>query len=663
MNAIDVPARGLASRAVGELGLRQVAFPTLAAAKSLDLQALYGNAEIVIRERESSRWTIGADVVDAQESYSWFRDAAGTIWRLTPTQAITPFMLGASPGGDSRYPLQFCLDYAAANGTKAAIHARFQTSYPIYLPARGCVVDGTGGWIVNTNVDPLANVQQKLCLIPGNYSAQYYGSDVLDFHSCEAVSCAGQGYLVIANTDDANGFAPGDIVFIRSAEFYYSADQTELPLYGSFNEVAAIDSATGRVDLAFPIKDAVANPLIAVAERGDVPDILQDRGLYVCVRATIVGGLSLESAGEHCWERGGTLGCDFEFGTLRSKTGIFTNGICFSQIRVRNIEADQGLLQLGACSTAARVEVRKASYRKSPRSVQLPLITVNENALACSITLNQCDFGDYDYLSQPAISIAEGKDCDLTIDRLDAPGVAGPLCLFINYLHAGAGESQPVTRNMRVKLGQAKHGPAVERIGYFRDLGGRLDGCYFEAHAEGEPITSNVTLAGSNHVIRGSYGSANRLVSLNTSIGCDIDVVAAGVVGFTGNNAKRVVLNGVDQYARPKRRGFSPGTTVALSAAAPTIVPDFSVGGDKSYSWAGASAVTVADPLDAFDGEIVEVALTNANATTAVAPDWGASYVNTGAVAAIEAGKTTLLRMRKRGARIVVTPLAQNYSA
>jgi len=663
VNAVDISARGLASRAMAEFGRRQVAIRTLAGAKSLDLRAVYGDVEIVIQDRQASRWIADAAVVAAEEGYSWFADAGATVWRLAPDQIVTPFMLGGSTSGDNRYALQYCLDYAAANGAVAGIHARFETSYPIYLPATGCVIDGAGGWIVNTNANPLDDVQHKLCLIPGNYSAQYYGADTLDFHACQAVAHGGQGKVTTAAPEDAANFAPGDIVFIRSAEFYYSADQTELPVYGCFNEVTGVDPATGEVALAYPVKDAVANPLIAQANRPDRIDILWDRSLYVCVRATITGGLSLESVEEHCWERGGTLGCDFEFGTVRSKTGMFTNGICFSRFRVRNIEADQGLLQLGACSTAARVEVVKATYRKTARSVQLPLITLNENSLACSITFRQCDFGGYDYVSQPTISMAEGKDCELIIDDLDAPSAAGPLCLFVNYVHNGPLETQPPCQNMRVKLGRAKHGPAVERVAYFRDLAGLLEGCRFEANAQGEPTTSSVTLAGKNHVIRGTYGSTARLISLNTSTACDIDVIATGIAGFTGSNARRMVLNGIDQYARPKRHGISPGTTAALGGGAPTIVPDFSLGGDKGYAWTGATAIAIADPVNAFDGESIEIALTNGNSSTAIAPTWEASYANTDSISPVAAGMTTLLRLRKRGTRIVVTPLAQNYPA
>ena len=203
MNAVDISARGLASRAMAEFGRRQVAIRTLAGAKSLDLRAVYGDVEIVIQDRQASRWIADAAVVAAEEGYSWFADAGATVWRLAPDQIVTPFMLGGSTSGDNRYALQYCLDYAAANGAVAGIHARFETSYPIYLPATGCVIDGAGGWIVNTNANPLDDVQHKLCLIPGNYSAQYYGADTLDFHACQAVAHGGQGKVTTAAPEDA----------------------------------------------------------------------------------------------------------------------------------------------------------------------------------------------------------------------------------------------------------------------------------------------------------------------------------------------------------------------------------------------------------------------------------------------------------------------------
>jgi len=680
MNAVDVTARGLARRALdsggrlaspvgaasigtqgggtvqSELGYRQVTVISIAAAKALDLRVTCGDVAIVIQDRQSSRWIADDAVAAAEEDFSWFRDAGGTVWRLAPTQVITPFMLGGATAGDAWRPLQFCLDYAAANGTTAAIHARFETSYPIYLPARGCVIDGAGGWIVNTNT--VDNVQHKLCLIPGNYSAQYYSAATLAFRAC-APAAAGQASVITAAPGDAGSFAAGDSVFVRSTRYYLSSDATELPLYGSFNEVTAADPATGEIQLTYPIKEAIPDPLIAKADLPATPDILHDRGLYCCVRPKITGGLSLESLDGNCMERGGALGADFEFGTLRSLYGWGTNGICFSRVFVRDIEADRVLYDMGACSTGTDVSILNATYRKTARSRNLPLIAINENALAQTAYFVNVDLAGFDFDGSDPIRVGSASKCELTIANLNAPSLTGAVCRLQNSAKT-APETQPDTKCVKVRLLRGSFGAATLRVAQFDNAGGHLDQCHFEAALEGTPKTAAITLDGSDHTIRGTYPAG--AVSLNTSTGCDIDVRATSVSGFTGVNARRVVLNGAEQYAAPKRRAIPPGTTAAVGNGAPTITPDFALGVDKGYAWAGATAVAIADPANALDGETVELALTNGNGSTAIAPAWGGSYVNTASVAAIAAGKTTLVRLRRRGAKVIVTPLAQNYA-
>jgi len=427
------------------------------------------------------------------------RTANGRFFAIAAA-TLNPRQFGAgSGGGDDTEAVQAAFDESARTGTTCVVDQVHQVQLPIYL-ASNAMIKARGGKILNVRQD--RNPQLLLALLPGNYSTQY-------FRNSNGVAChpVGEGQRQITPTvaSAAKGFSPGDIVHVRSREYYLAGGPGEVPLVRTFNRIRADWDGTSPITLEHPILAPIASPLIEAVGRQAIPDILNRRPLYVCHGARITGGLDLESRHGQALERGGALACDFHFGRISGLSGLHTNSIDHSHIRVDRIAADWKLVDLGGGFHGTTVKVGQAVYRKTARSIDTNLIALNECMVGCEVTIGAVEVLGFDYKSQCVCFIGAVDRITAKIGPIDAPDSRGSLFLIGNMLRdPRKGEAQSLTSRASLTL-SGTTGPGAERYVLFVDGGKRLSDVTLAGDFRGPVTVSAVTLAGKDNRVSGRF--------------------------------------------------------------------------------------------------------------------------------------------------------------
>lgn len=442
----------------------------------------------------------GNDAVVASRPLAATRTANGRYFAIAAA-TLNPRQFGARAGdGNDAAALQAAFDEAARTGARCIVDQVHNTEEPIYLPANA-TIEAAGGKIVNVRRD--GNPQELLALVPGNYAPSYFARARVV--ACRAVA-AGQRQLTPVSTRLRLALKPGDIVHIRSREHYDGgAPGYLLPLVRTFNRVSSDWDERYPIRLDFPILAGIANPLLSVAGSEGVLDALNRRPLYVCYNARILGGLDLESVNGHALERGGALGCEFHFGRISGLSGLHTNSIDHSTIRVDSIAADRKLVDLGGGFHGTTVTVGEATWRKSGRSADTNLVALNECLTACTVTIGTVDAKGFDYTGQGICFVGAVSGLTARIGPVLAPDSRGCLFMIVNYRRdSRRGETQSVTSGAKLAL-SGTTGPNAERYVLFVDQGGRLSDVSVDGNFRGPVKVAGVTAAGRRLRISGSY--------------------------------------------------------------------------------------------------------------------------------------------------------------
>ena len=552
---------------------------------------------------------------------------------------VTPEQFGCSVASvDNRVNYQAALDYAAAHGLELVSNGDYDVSGPLYLPQFNAVWRGSGR-IRNTYSGE--DGQRKLCFYPGTYNPVYF--DMLTYSACQA-NQYGQAWIKFATAGEASRYSIGDLVFIRSLQHYNGADG-QIPLYGSNNRVTAIDPVGGVVYLEYPILRALTDPRIAKTGNTGLLDVLGDREIYCCYNARI-DGISFESVNGHVTERGGMLGCSFNIPELKSLSGVYTNAVSFSLWTVGRIDCDLRGIEMAGCSTGSVLDVGTLVWRKTARSKDQAILSINENMASCVIKIRDLSAPEFDYPSQPLIHTLSAQDNNIRIERLTAPMASGTFVTFENLPKNASGESQPSTKGNAVFIGMAIGGSSLQRFCHMTNPGGANSENSIDGFFVGSPINAAITMAGDAQQVRGTYSAG--AINLNVATNSFVDAKAAGgIAGYTRSANNKVFQNSVQYESKPKILSSQVTAVGQLNGSSGPVsfTPDLSRGSVQAVPFTSTLSLTINNPVGASEGDSFTLVLANNNSATAITPVFGTAFVLFGeTVQPIAAGKRAMYR-------------------
>lgn len=570
------------------------------------------------------------------------------VWVRNIKGFVTEAMFGADRSRtDNHIPIQGCWDWAAANGVRVEGTGEYETGYPVYMPS---LLEWAGvGKIKNSNN---VNPNQMLCILPGNYHPAYF--DDLTYYNCNS---AKPGRVLATSTaSEAGNFAAGDNVFVRSAEYYEGNNGIELPLYSSMNRVVSADDSTGIIVLEFPILDSVASPKIGHADNS-VPDVLADRDLYCCYKPR-VHGLSLESVNGNCLERGGFLGADFYFPTMKSLTGVFTNAASFSEIKVGLIECDRKPFDVAGGSISTRIKVGTVSYRKTARSEDTVMAALNENARAVSITGKSFVAEGFDYPSRAMLQFGSATDCRFQFDEVQNPDCQGVMVQFVNNLRDGAGETQAQTKGNKAVIAKAVGGSSMQRHVRMINTGGLCSGNEVEGDFSGTPTVNGATIEGDENKVKGKFTG---VLSINGATNYKVDADFTGVTGLQRDDGGTVLLNGQPVNGAQKIKGSQPAAIAAANSVTPDILEN---GSFQRVTYTNNASFTVNNPLNVLGGDDVVLVLRADNLSASLVPSFGTNYNLAGeTISGIDVGNESIFWFTAPDdGKLVLSKAVQNYA-
>lgn len=552
---------------------------------------------------------------------------------------ITPEQFGCSADAlDNREGYQAALDHSARHGLELLSHGDFNISGPLYLPPFNLVWRGSGT-IRNTYSG--ADGQRKLCFYPGTYNPIYFG--MLSYGICDA-NQYGQAWVKLKENSEAYKYSVGDLVFIRSPQYYNGADG-QIPLYGSNNRITAVDVVSGVVHLEYPILRALAAPQMAKTSNTGIVDGLGEREIYCCYNAR-VDGISFESVNGHVTERGGMLGCSFNIPRINSLSGVYTNAVSFSMWTVGRIDCDLRGVEIAGCSVGSVVDVGTLVWRKSVRSVAQPILSLNENMASNVIRIRDLSAPEFDYSNQPIIHILSAQENEVRIERLTSSLASDTIVTFENLLKDGVGETQPSTIGNSIYIGMAIGGSALQRFCFMANPGGANAENIIDGYFVGSPKIDAVTMAGDAQQVRGTYSAG--AINLNVATNSVVDAKAAGgVVGYSRSRNNKVLQNTSQYESRPQilSSQVTAMEQVNGGGAAAQFTPDLSKGSMQTVPFISALSLDINNPVGAAEGDSFVLILANNNSSTAVVPIFGSAFLFFDEeVKSIPAGKRAMYR-------------------
>ena len=459
----------------------------------------------------------------------------------TPAAAVVPTSIVPEDYGadvnaaDNSAALNECLEQSVIQNLPLVMDNDYDVLEPVYVPS-GAVWTGTGRVRNTYSGNP---VPRRSAVVLGNYHPAHF--DNLTYYDGLPVN-AGAKNIRPADPADLANFAVGDLVYVRSKEFWLRVNNTNVtcPIYGSFNRVTGI-TANGTILLEFEWKRSVQNTQIAHADGSGIIDQAGLRPLYCCYGATI-DGISIESVNGHPWGPGGMLGCAVHYGEVKGLTGVFANAFCFSDIEVDNVSVDYKIQDVAASSVGSTFEIHNAVYTKTARSLTVGLITHNESVFDNTFVYHTVDADDFDWPNNLIrIGIAEGMT--MTIDSMTAANAVGNAVTIENTMVLPGDSTQPLTKDNSVTIGDFQGGPNLSRFVFYSNPGLHLSNCNVDGSYSGTVPGEAMLCAGDGHVIRGTYSDGS--LDLGDGTNMDIDVsLPDGLVGCTGTANNTVVVNG-----------------------------------------------------------------------------------------------------------------------
>ncbi|MFW0776264.1 MAG: hypothetical protein ACN2B6_00910, partial [Rickettsiales bacterium] len=575
--------------------------------------------------------------------------ATSGAW-VAQAKVIHPSMFGADVNAtDNSEALQKCFDVSPLADVLVSFDETYETQYPVYIPA-GFNYVGKGK-IRNTNT---TNANEQLCIKPGNYHPAYF--DDLTYYDCNSAQAG--AVLVTTTASDAANFPAGTNVFIRSEEYYDGNNSAELPLYSSLNRVISSDSGTGEIVFEYPILANITNPQVGLADN-NIPDVLNDRTLYVCYKSKIYG-LSLESVEGNCLERGGFLGCDFNFQSMTSLTGVFTNAACFSTVRVNLIDCDRKPFDVAGGSIGSKIEVNTVNYKKTARSSNSVLVAINENARNVTVEVNSFVADGFDYAARAIAQFGSANNCVINIEHLTSYDSAGVIVQFSNVLRSDPGETQNATTGNNARIGRFKGGTSLQRFVNFIDDGGLCDNNTVDGVFRGTPTVEAVDLTGDGNKVLGYYESG--VVDISGATNYEIDVKAPdGVDGYSRTDSGTIRLNGQDYDEKPNIVSHSVSSRGAPNNTTPDMLEH---GSFQVVTYTNNASFTVNNPTNAKQGDELNLVLVADNLSATLTPTFGSAYdTSSETLVGIAVGNASYFRfVAAEDDRFVLVGASQNYT-
>lgn len=582
----------------------------------------------------------GVDPAKGAGMVGWSQQAAGavsiSIGNRLRLQSVDIRDFGASSAAsDNRAALQAAIDFAAAQGRPLNGDGGFDILGPLYLPSN---LNWEGNvHIRNTSND--ANTQRRLCIYPGTYNPVYL--DSLTYHLLNS-NGAGERSVTCTTVAQAGNYAVGEIVLVRSLSKYNGATGP-IPIYASLNRVQSADAGTGVIRLEFPVGAAMSDGEIAKVNGTGILDILGEREIF-CAYNIRLRGVSFESVNGHIMERGGMLACDMQIPRMAGLSGIYTNLVCHSSIKVGHILCDLRAVEMGGNSSHTRVHVNTVAYQKTARSSAQPIVSINENQRDCQLSFDTFGCGSHDYVAQPLFSVLSARDNRISVEKLLANNAAGSLVTFENLLKNAAGETQPETSDNSFHVGRAVTAGGLQRNGFWVNSGGqnkrnRLGGQY----ATGPTVTA-ISLAGDGHVVDAGFDAGS--VSLGSSTNCTVDYRGPGsVIGLVRTSGNDVVQNGQYLVEQPLITSHQVVVNAVANGGGGAIVlsPDMTNGSYQIFRFTSATSVSVNNPTGGVGGDVFVMQLENQNGATAITPTFGSAFAFGGEVPpSLPAGKKAI---------------------
>lgn len=372
-----------------------------------------------------------------------------------------------------------------------------------------CHVEGWGAgcWLKNTSVltDRTSHV-----FAAGTYHPAYW--DDLTYYTGNAIS-APTNVFDCATAAQAGNFAVGELVVVRSLQFYKGAGAHTRPHFILCAQVLSANASNGEITLDTVIDEALTDPQIGhLNGTGITPSATPYPTLYAPKNCSL-RNLSIESASGNPCELGGGIGIELDVHEWVGDTGVYVNTIARSYWHIRRMRVTEKAVDLAAECHGLRARVDHLDY-VGPADPGISLVLASENTRDCEvrfgtmnlglraagdpIKLQHCrrvtvgwnrmvalsEIGSIVVFNSSTISPAAGSETNLTQpychDNVVDPGEticpASGFDRFISFGNTGGELKRPV-----VKAGKFFGTPGTAACNLDGDDGLIEDGCSFEA--------------------------------------------------------------------------------------------------------------------------------------------------------------------------------------
>lgn len=506
----------------------------------------------------------------------------------------------------------------------------YGTSLPIFLPENK-KVSAHGTTIINFN-NGAVNLE-KLCLVPGNWQPSYFNQ--ITTYQGGAISVV-ENAISLTTPSESSNFSVGDVVIVYSDE-HYDGLTGPIPNFVTFANIT--DISAGLITLDRVIAGSFSGVQIGHGNNSVVGAL--GRNLYVCKNSK-VEGLNLWSVYGNCFERGGALDCVFEFGDIRSLTGLFINCMYNCEINIRNIYADRKPIDFAGASNNNKITIGNINYFNSANSDNSSLVVINENSSANSIDINGYYIKDYSG-SGALVEFGSCYDNEIKIQKLSANIPVSPQSRikYISRLKNNAGETQPVCERNSLTISSGSiSGAGFARFFEFIDDGGENNNNTIYLNLDGTPTVSAGIVRGDKNQIKGFFAGS---ISLTSETNSFIDVNCDGVTGYDRDSGSTVINNGNRFDELSKIQSTTAYTNSSNGGGGALSIPiDITNGSTQNQNFTSSTAVTIENPTNVKTGDVLKINLANNNGATGITPSFGANYELNGAVNQIDAGNLSV---------------------
>ena len=506
----------------------------------------------------------------------------------------------------------------------------YGTSLPVFLPENK-KVSAHGTTIINFN-NGTVNLE-KLCLVTGNWQPSYFNQ--ITTYQGDSISVA-ENTVSLTTPSDASNFSIGDVVIVYSDE-HYDGLTGPIPNFVTFATITDITS--GVITLDRVISGDFSGVQIGHGNNSVIGAL--GRELYVCKNSK-VEGLNLWSVYGNCFERGGALDCIFEFGDIRSLTGLFINCMYNCEINIRNIYADRKPIDFAGASNNNKITIGNINYFDSANSDNSSLVVINENSSANTIDINGYYIKSYSGTGA-IVEFGSCYDNEIKIQKLTANIEGSPQSRikFISRLKNDVGETQPICARNSLSVNSGSiSGSGFARFFEFINDGNESNSNRLSLNLKGTPTVSAGIVRGDQNSIKGYYEGVISLISETNSV---IDVNCDNINGYDRDSGSTVINNGnrFDELSKIQ------STTVYSNSSnggggALSIAVDMTDGSTQNHAFTSATGVTIENPTNVKSGDVLKINLTNNNGSTGITPSFSSNYELDGVSTQVDAGNLSV---------------------